>query len=97
MDTHEAIIKSLAEELGCKCETLNVEPSLFDPPKSCYWWITPDNLWFSVDIIGDKISFPTPPQIGGWHAGTAPTRTGPLIFELSHPQLIEQLKEALFE
>lgn len=75
-DIHGSIILGLAEELGYECEISYTN----------YWWITPDNLWFSVQIIDDRLRI----EPGGRQ------RWLPIItLELSHPQLIEQLKKVL--
>lgn len=93
-DTHEAIIKSLAEELGCEClvrEHSDCPGLLRDPwvvlesgsaPKSSYTrrWLTSKGLMIDVGIVGDKLWLYVPLRMGG-----SRTRIKPLFFELSHP------------
>lgn len=81
-NTHEAIIKSLAEELGCKCsDNSELAPETLRHFTHC--WFTSKGLKIDVGIIDSEIWLHIQP------------RSEPIILELSYPQLIEHLKKLL--
>lgn len=89
-DTHEIIIIGLAEELGCQCV---IHPYYGeDGVRYSHRWLTAHNMginilantpmWLDVGIIDDKIHLSIPLR-------------KPMTFELSYPQLVEQLEKTL--